>query len=98
MSSFKRPVIGLTTQTLHSIDGIPPGLPSSWVMNQRYFLAATMVGAVPWMIPLLDDDLLTLLISFSDALHVNTVRDFFQLTEIGCHLVYPCIICPDRVT
>ncbi len=60
MSSFKRPVIGLTTQTLHSIDGIPPGLPSSWVMNQRYFLAATMVGAVPWMIPLLDDDLLTL--------------------------------------
>lgn len=60
MSSYTRPVIGLTTQTLHSIDGIPPGLPSSWVMNQRYFLAATMVGAVPWMIPLLDDDLLTL--------------------------------------
>jgi putative glutamine amidotransferase len=53
-------VIGLTTQTLHSIDGIPPQLPSSWVMNQRYFLAATMVGAVPWMIPLLDDDLETL--------------------------------------
>lgn len=60
MSVFSRPVIGLTTQTLHSIDGIPPALPSSWVMNQRYFLAATMVGAVPWMIPLLDDDLLTL--------------------------------------
>ncbi|MBU6366492.1 MAG: gamma-glutamyl-gamma-aminobutyrate hydrolase family protein, partial [Gemmatimonadetes bacterium] len=53
-------MIGLTTQTLHSIDGIPPQLPSSWVMNQRYFLAATMVGAVPWMIPLLDDDLDTL--------------------------------------
>ncbi|MCC6245187.1 MAG: gamma-glutamyl-gamma-aminobutyrate hydrolase family protein [Gemmatimonadaceae bacterium] len=60
MSSFLRPVIGLTTQTLHSIDGIPPGLPASWVMNQRYFLAATMVGAVPWMIPLFDDDLNTL--------------------------------------
>ncbi len=60
MAAFSRPVIGLTTQTLHSIDGIPPGLPSSWVMNQRYFLAATMVGAVPWMIPLLDDDLNTL--------------------------------------
>ncbi|MFN8650765.1 MAG: gamma-glutamyl-gamma-aminobutyrate hydrolase family protein [Gemmatimonadales bacterium] len=55
-----RPVIGLTTQTLHSIDGIPAGLPESWVMNQRYFLAATIVGAVPWMIPLLDDDLFTL--------------------------------------
>ncbi len=60
MSALLRPVIGLTTQTLHSIDGIPPGLPASWVMNQRYFLAATMVGAVPWMIPLLDDDLHTL--------------------------------------
>ncbi len=55
-----RPTIGITTQTLHSIDGIPPALPSSWVMNQRYFLAATMVGAVPWMIPLFDDDLPTL--------------------------------------
>lgn len=60
MAAFSRPVIGLTTQTLHSIDGIPPALPASWVMNQRYFLAATMVGAVPWMIPLLDDDLNTL--------------------------------------
>lgn len=60
MASLLRPVIGLTTQTLHSIDGIPPALPASWVMNQRYFLAATMVGAVPWMIPLLDDDLATL--------------------------------------
>ncbi len=55
-----RPTIGLTTQTLHSIDGIPPTLPHSWVMNQRYFIAATMVGGVPWMIPLLDDDLPTL--------------------------------------
>jgi putative glutamine amidotransferase len=60
MSSISRPVIGITTQTLHSIDGIPPALPPSWVMNQRYFLAATMVGAVPWMIPLLDDDMYTL--------------------------------------
>jgi putative glutamine amidotransferase len=24
-------------------------------MNQRYYLAATQVGAVPWMIPLLED-------------------------------------------
>ncbi len=51
-----RPVIGVTTQTLHAIDGIPAGLPESWVMNQRYFLAATIVGGVPWMIPLLDHD------------------------------------------
>lgn len=59
-NSIFRPVIGLTTQTLHSIDGIPPALPSSWVMNQRYFHAAIQSGAVPWMIPLLDDDLPTL--------------------------------------
>lgn len=60
LAPLYRPTIGLTTQTLHSIDGIPPALPASWVMNQRYFVAATSVGAVPWMIPLLDDDLFTL--------------------------------------
>lgn len=59
-TSMPRPVVGITTQTLHSIDGIPPALPSSWVMNQRYFLAATAAGAVPWMIPLLENDLDTL--------------------------------------
>ncbi|HXW96547.1 MAG TPA: gamma-glutamyl-gamma-aminobutyrate hydrolase family protein [Gemmatimonadales bacterium] len=55
-----RPSIGVTTQTLHAIDGIPAALPESWVMNQRYILAATIVGGVPWMIPLLDDDSETL--------------------------------------
>jgi putative glutamine amidotransferase len=58
--SLKRPVIGVTTQTLHAIHGIPEALPSSWVMNQRYFHAVTRVGAVPWMIPLYHDDLDTL--------------------------------------
>jgi len=52
----RRPVIGIPTQTLHVIDGIPQGLPPSWVMNQRYYLAAIAAGAVPWMIPLLDED------------------------------------------
>jgi putative glutamine amidotransferase len=52
----RRPVIGIPTQTLHAIDGIPEGLPASWVMNQRYYRAATSVGAVPWMVPLLHDD------------------------------------------
>jgi putative glutamine amidotransferase len=56
MRHERRPVIGITTQTLHAIDGIPATLPQSWVMNQRYFLAVTLVGGVPWMIPLLDDD------------------------------------------
>lgn len=55
-----RPVVGIPTQTLQAIDGIPEGLPHSWVMNRRYYHAVTAVGAVPWMIPLLHDDLDTL--------------------------------------
>src|SRR5690606_18682090 len=51
-----RPVIGVPTQTLQAIDGIPDGIPHSWVMNERYFRALTHVGALPWMIPLLDED------------------------------------------
>ncbi len=55
-----RPVIGIPTQTLHAIEGISSALPPSWVMSQRYFHAAMAVGGVPWMIPLVDDDLDTL--------------------------------------
>jgi putative glutamine amidotransferase len=55
-----RPVIGIPTQTLHAIEGISTALPASWVMSQRYFHATTAVGGVPWMIPLLDDDMETL--------------------------------------
>ena len=51
-----RPVIGITTQTLHSIDGIPAGLPQSVVMNQRYYHAVAMAGATPVLLPLLDED------------------------------------------
>jgi putative glutamine amidotransferase len=56
----QRPVIGVPTQTLQAIDGIPEGLPHSWVMNHRYFLALTTVDAIPWMVPLLDSDIDTL--------------------------------------
>ena len=52
----RRPVIGVTTQTLHAIQGIPEGLPDSWVMNQRYFRAIMELGGVPWMIPLIPED------------------------------------------
>jgi putative glutamine amidotransferase len=52
-----RPVIGITTQTMHSIDGIPEGLPPSWMMNQRYIQAVAEVRGAPVMIPLLDHDL-----------------------------------------
>ena len=50
-----RPLIGITTQTLQAIDGIPEGLPHSVVMNQRYYHAAASAGAAPVLIPLLDD-------------------------------------------
>ena len=55
-----RPLIAVTTQTLQSIDGIPAGLPQSVVMNQRYYHAVSLVGAVPCLVPLFDDDEATL--------------------------------------
>ena len=57
---LRRPVIGIPTQTLQALEGIPSALPPSWVMNQRYFLAVTASGGVPGMIPLLHDDVPTL--------------------------------------
>ncbi len=55
-----RPLVGVTTQTLHAIEGIPEGLPSSWVMNQRYVHAVMAAGAVPVLIPLVAEDPATL--------------------------------------
>src|SRR2546430_13278454 len=46
-----RPIIGITTQTL---DAIPDQLPRCWVMSQRYVQMLVTVGAVPWVIPLLE--------------------------------------------
>lgn len=51
-----RPLIGVPAQTLQAIDGIPTGLPPSWVMNQRYFDALEAAGAVTCIMPLTDDD------------------------------------------
>lgn len=52
----KRPVIGIPTQTLQSLGGIPAGFPPSWVMSQRYIVTLTAAGALPWMIPLVGND------------------------------------------
>ena len=52
----RRPLIGITTQSLHSIDGIPADLPTSWMMNQRYLHAVVAHGGLPVMIPLLAHD------------------------------------------
>ena len=57
---MRRPLIGIPTQTLQAIDDIPPGLPHSWVMNSRYALAAAEAGALPVLLPLLDQDFDTL--------------------------------------
>lgn len=51
-----RPLIGISTQTLHSIDAIPEGLPPSWMMSERYILAVAGAGAAAVMIPLFDQD------------------------------------------
>lgn len=47
-----RPIVGVSTQTL---DAIPGEIPRSWVMSQRYVAALTAAGALPWIVPLLDD-------------------------------------------
>jgi putative glutamine amidotransferase len=54
----RRPVVGVPTQTLQSIGGVSAEIPPSWVMSQRYVLALTNAGAIPWLIPLIDDDTL----------------------------------------
>lgn len=54
----RRPVVGIPTQTLQSLGGVSSKIPPSWVMSQRYILTLTAAGAIPWMIPLVDDDTL----------------------------------------
>lgn len=51
----RRPVIGIPTQTLQSLGGVSSQIPPSWVMSQRYILTLTAAGAIPWMIPLVDE-------------------------------------------
>jgi putative glutamine amidotransferase len=55
MTERRRPTIGVTTQTLQAIDGIPAGLPTSVVMNQRYYEAVADAGGAPVLIPLLEN-------------------------------------------
>jgi putative glutamine amidotransferase len=50
-----RPVVGIPTQTLQSLGGVSAEIPPSWVMSQRYILTLTTAGAIPWMIPLVDE-------------------------------------------
>lgn len=54
----KRPIIGIPTQTLQSLGGVSAEIPPSWVMSQRYVVTVTNAGAIPWLIPLIDDETL----------------------------------------
>ncbi|MEP6508314.1 MAG: gamma-glutamyl-gamma-aminobutyrate hydrolase family protein [Gemmatimonadales bacterium] len=47
-----RPIIAVPTQTLEEI---PDELPRCWIMSQRYVRTLTASGAIPWLVPLLDD-------------------------------------------
>lgn len=50
-----RPIIGIPTQTLQSLGGVSAEIPPSWVMSQRYIQTLVQAGAIPWMIPLVDE-------------------------------------------
>src|SRR5262249_27858992 len=65
-----RPLIGIPGQTLQAIDDIPAGLPHSWVMNSRYFLATAEAGGLPLLVPLFaaDDDTLRAMFDRLDGL------------------------------
>jgi putative glutamine amidotransferase len=54
-SGSSRPIIGIPTQTLQSLGGVSAEIPPSWVMSQRYIQTLVQAGAIPWMIPLVDD-------------------------------------------
>lgn len=53
----KRPVIGITMQAL---EAVPDELPSCWILGQRYVQSLRTAGAVPWLVPTLAEDLITL--------------------------------------
>jgi len=50
-----RPIIAIPTQTLQSLGGVSADIPASWVMSQRYVQTLVNAGALPWLVPLVDD-------------------------------------------
>jgi putative glutamine amidotransferase len=63
-----RPIIGIPTQTLQSLGGISAAIPPSWVMSQRYVQTLTNAGALPWLVPLVDEDTLRGIYESLDAI------------------------------
>lgn len=58
MNRPPRPIIGVPTQTLQSLGGVSAEIPPSWVMSQRYVQTLATAGALPWLIPLVDEETL----------------------------------------
>lgn len=56
-----RPIVGIATQ---SLEAQPGKLPPCWIMGQRYVRVLANGGAVPWLIPLLQDDETTLRLTY----------------------------------
>ena len=54
--SDRKPLIGVTTQSLQAVEGIPAAFPASWVMNRMYLDALVRAGAAPVLLPLLDTE------------------------------------------
>jgi putative glutamine amidotransferase len=52
-----RPVIGIATQTQQAVAGQTP---LAWIMGQQYVRVLTEGGALPWLVPLLSGDEVTL--------------------------------------
>lgn len=50
-----RPIVAVPTQTLQSLGGVSAEIPPSWVMSQRYIQTLVNAGALPWMVPLVDE-------------------------------------------
>ena len=76
----RRPVIGIPTQTLQSLGGVSSEIPPSWVMSQRYILTLTAAGAIPWMIPLVDEDTLRGVYTELDGVFLPGGADIDPLT------------------
>ncbi len=53
----RRPIIGIPTQTQLAVPG---ELPRCWIMSNRYVNVLASVGAVPYLIPLLPNDVPTM--------------------------------------
>ena len=57
-SRNRRPIVGVPTQTLQSLGGVSAEIPPSWVMSQRYVVTLSDAGAIPVLLPLVDDETL----------------------------------------